>query len=181
MPSKGRSIVIQYVAWDTAANSGRTSDDSNHTLRVCKDGVAAAPTNTPEEIDATYAPGLYRLTLTNAEVNADSIAIAGTSSTSGVEIIPVLITTELLPNVPPGESGGVATADAAGRVDIGAVAGEAVTGTDDFKADDATQDWTDDERAQIRRRLGVEGQHAQPTAEGDLTDIKLIVQAGRSR
>lgn len=181
MPSKARPMVIQYVAWNTTANAGQTADAANHTLRICKDGVSTAATNAPSEVDGTYAPGLYAVSITAEEMDADGIALAGVSSTNGVAIIPVLITTELLPIAAPGESGGVAITDENGRVDVGHVAGVTVNGPDDLKADVAEDQWTETERAQIRHRLGIDGQQVEPIANGDLPDVKLIVQARRVR
>ena len=94
MALKGVAITVQYTAWDTAANAGKTGDVANHTLKIIKDGTAATPTNSPAEVDATNCPGVYRLALTAAEMGYATVSLAGKSSTSGVVIIPVHITTE---------------------------------------------------------------------------------------
>jgi len=94
MASRGTSITITYVAWDTGANAGKTGDAANHTLRVVKDGVSAAPTNAPAEVDATNAPGVYKLTLTATEATADVVVLTGVSATANVSIIPVTVTFE---------------------------------------------------------------------------------------
>lgn len=39
--------------------------------------------------------------------------------------------------------------------------------------------WTSSEQQQIRSRLGLDGTKATPSSDGDLPDIKLIIQAGR--
>jgi hypothetical protein len=53
MASRGQSLTITYVAWDTANNAGKTGDVANHTLRWIKDGTSAAPVNSPSEVDPT--------------------------------------------------------------------------------------------------------------------------------
>jgi hypothetical protein len=94
MPLKGVALTVQYVAWDTGANAGKTGDAANHTLRLIKDGAAASPANSPSEVDAANCPGVYKLALTAAEMNYGVITLAGKSSTSGVVIVPVTLTTE---------------------------------------------------------------------------------------
>ena len=103
----GESLTIQYVAWDTTNNAPKTGDASNHTLRWVKDGTAAAPTNSPSEVDATNAPGVYKLTLTASETQCWVGTLCGKSSTSGVVIMPVTLTFERLPTAAPGSSGGL--------------------------------------------------------------------------
>lgn len=79
-------------------------------------------------------------------------------------------------------------------VDVGKVAGATVTDISEFRADisslstfDPVTDqvvasnvtsWSSLEMQQIRQRLGLDGDQAAPTATGDLSDIKAIVQAG---
>jgi hypothetical protein len=94
MPLKGVALTLQYVAWDTTNNVGKTGDSANHTLKIIKDGTAATPTNSPAEVDSTNCPGVYKLALTAAEMGYNVITLAGKSSTSGIVIIPVTVTTE---------------------------------------------------------------------------------------
>lgn len=94
MALKSQSIVVQFLAWDTANNVGKTGDSGNFTLRVIKDGTASIPTNSPSEVDSTNCPGVYKITLTADEMAANTITLAGKSSTEGVTIIPVNIVTE---------------------------------------------------------------------------------------
>jgi hypothetical protein len=94
MASRGQPLTLQYVAWDTTANAGKTADRSNHTLRWFKDGTSAAPTNAPSESDPTNAPGVYTVALTAAECTCHLGTLTGKSSTAGVVIIPVTITFE---------------------------------------------------------------------------------------
>lgn len=130
MPSRGQSITITYIAWDTNANVGKSGDVANHTLRWVKDGTAAAPTNAASEIDATNAPGAYRITLTSAECTCHTGVLVGKSSTANVSIIPASIAFEQLPTATPGASTGVPVLDASLRIDsnIKAIDGNATNG-----------------------------------------------------
>jgi len=112
----GVSFTLSYVAWDTSAGAGKTGDVSNHTLRWIKDGTAAAPSNSPSEVDATNAPGVYKLALTAAEAQAVFGTLVGKSSTANVSIMPVSVAFERLPNAAPGADGGLPTVDANNRV-----------------------------------------------------------------
>ncbi len=88
MPLKNAEYTATYLAWDTSNNVGKTGDSANHTVYVTKDGTAAEATNSPAEVDATNSPGLYKITLTAAEMNADSVTIHGTSDTADISLIP---------------------------------------------------------------------------------------------
>lgn len=103
----GESLTIQYIAWDTVNNVPKTGDASNHTLRWVKDGTAAAPTNSPSEVDATNAPGVYKLTLTASETQCWVGTLCGKSSSSGVVIMPITLTFERLPTAAPGDTNGL--------------------------------------------------------------------------
>lgn len=94
MAIKGVSIIVSFIAWDTENNTGKTGDSGNFTLRLIKDGTSAAPTNSASEVDATNAPGIYKITVTAGEMDYSTVTLAGKSSTSGVVIIPVQIITE---------------------------------------------------------------------------------------
>ena len=117
MSSRGQSVVLTYIAWDTSANAGKTGDVANHTLRWIKDGTSSVQTNSPSEIDATNAPGAYKLTLTTAECTCDTGTLVGKSSTANVAIIPVSIAFEQLPTAAAGAINGLPTVDSSGRVD----------------------------------------------------------------
>jgi hypothetical protein len=109
MPSRGQSITLAYTAWDTVANAGKTGNVANHVLRWIKDGTAAAPTNTPTEVDATNAPGIYKLTLTATECTCDFGVLAGKSSTANVSLMPIAVSFEQLPTAAPAAAGGLPT------------------------------------------------------------------------
>jgi len=127
MASRGQSVTISYVAWDTANNAGKTGDSANHTLRWVKDGTSAAPTNSASEVDSTNAPGVYKITLTASECTCDVGVLCGKSATTGVVVLPVTVAFEQLPTAAPGQNGGLALAgSAAGTLDALA---DAVKGT----------------------------------------------------
>ncbi|HMC88445.1 MAG TPA: hypothetical protein VKI17_02810, partial [Gemmataceae bacterium] len=71
MASRGKSVTVTYTAYDSTTSKRKTGDVGNHTLRWIKDGSSAAPTNAAAEVDATNAPGEYKLTLTAAEATCD--------------------------------------------------------------------------------------------------------------
>ena len=116
MPSRGQTITITYTAWDTVNNVGKTGDSANHTLLWVKDGTSAAPTNSPAEVDATNAPGIYKLVLTGTECTCDSGTLCGKSSTSNVSIVSKDYTFEQLPTAVPAANGGLPTVDANNNV-----------------------------------------------------------------
>lgn len=95
MAIKNQAITISFVVWDTINNLPKTGDNANLTLRLIKDGTAAAPTNSSSEVDATNAPGIYKISLTADEMNYSTVTLAGKSSTSGVVVMPVHMLTEL--------------------------------------------------------------------------------------
>jgi hypothetical protein len=108
MPSRGQTLTVSFVAWDNTANVGKAGDAANFTLRWVKDGTSAAPTNIPAtEVDATNAPGLYKLTLTGTECTCDFGTLAGKSSTSGISILPISVSFEQLPTAAPNANGGL--------------------------------------------------------------------------
>lgn len=94
MAIKNQAITVQYTAWDTGNNVGKTGDVANHTLEVILDGTDTTATNSPAEVDATNCPGIYSLTLTAAEMNGDFVSVAGKSATANIVIIPIHMSTE---------------------------------------------------------------------------------------
>jgi hypothetical protein len=136
MASRGQSVTITYVAWDTSANAGKAGDAANHTLRWVKDGTSSAPTNAPAEVDGANAPGVYKLALTAAECTCDVGTLGGKSSTAGVAIIPLSISFEQLPTAAPAAANGLLTVgagagqlqpDGSGRTNVGMILDVAVT------------------------------------------------------
>ncbi|MBM4036550.1 MAG: hypothetical protein FJ291_32840 [Planctomycetes bacterium] len=175
MASRGQALTIAYVAWDTSANAGKAGDAGNHTLRWVKDGAAAPPTNSPSEVDATNAPGVYKLALTAAECTCDVGVLCGKSATANVVLIPVTVAFEQLPTAAPGGNAGLPTVDASNR--IAGVQGTLNTLDELAEALEAVADWTEAEREQIRQALGISGEAAATTGEGNL-DAALARLAG---
>lgn len=89
MPIKGTALTIQYVAWDTAANAGKTADASNHTLRGVGDGTEYTPAASPAAVDDTNLPGVYKVAIAAAENAYDVVTLGGISSSTGVVLIPI--------------------------------------------------------------------------------------------
>ncbi|MHC4302690.1 MAG: hypothetical protein ACYS7Y_35975, partial [Planctomycetota bacterium] len=114
MASRGQALTITYTAWDTSANAGKTGDSGNHTLRWVKDGTSAAPSNSPAEVDATNAPGVYKITLTTAECTCWIGTLCGKSGTANVSIMPLTVAFEQLPTAAPDAAGGLPVSDAGG-------------------------------------------------------------------
>ena len=95
MAIKGQQVIVQFTAWDTDANVGKTGDAGNITAKVVKDGTIGAPNSgSVAEVDATNAPGLYKITLDETDMDANFVTLCGVSSTGNVSIIPVHIATE---------------------------------------------------------------------------------------
>jgi hypothetical protein len=86
------SQKIAVFAWDALANAPKTGDAGNITAQISKDGGACAATNdsNPTELDATDAPGVYLFDLAQAETNADLVVLFAKSSTSDVQLDPVM-------------------------------------------------------------------------------------------
>ena len=120
MASQGATTTLVYMAYNGSTGVYVTGDVANHTLKLVKDGTAATPTNSPAEVDATNAPGAYKLALTSAETSFNTVWLGGKSSTANVILIPITATFELLPTATPGTSGGVfiAGSNAATTVNI---------------------------------------------------------------
>jgi predicted small secreted protein len=109
LPSYGQSVTLQYVAWDTGANSPRPGDAANHTLRWVKDGASAAPANGASEVDPANAPGVYKVVMTATEAQCQVGTLCGKSSTANVVILPSTVSFENLPTASPAAAGGLPT------------------------------------------------------------------------
>lgn len=94
MVLRGVSIPITFYVWDSNGDP-KTGDAANITVRISKDGGAlAASTNAPTEVDATNAPGLYRVVLTATEMDASTIDVIPKSATAGVSCQSIQIITD---------------------------------------------------------------------------------------
>ena len=83
---KNTAIIVTIVAWDTILNTGKTGDHGNITLRGVGDGSEYTPAASAVEVDATNLPGVYSVSLTDAENNYNSNLIGGKSSTANISI-----------------------------------------------------------------------------------------------
>lgn len=90
----GNSLVVPYDAWDTDTNAPAAGDAANHTIRLVRDGVAVAATNTPSDVE----DGVCAIALTAAEMRCGSCKVKGTSTTANVIILPLTILTERGPS-----------------------------------------------------------------------------------
>jgi hypothetical protein len=86
MPIRAQALTMHYFATD--ADGPKTGDVGNHALRIIEDGVIGTIAASPAEIDATNAPGMYKVAITAAENTADVVTLCGKSSSSGVTISP---------------------------------------------------------------------------------------------
>lgn len=84
---KNTAVTITIVAWDTILNAGKTGDTANITLRGVGDGTEFSPAGAASEVDATNLPGTYKVSLTAAENNYNSVMVGGKSATANVSII----------------------------------------------------------------------------------------------
>jgi len=92
MTIKNNQVHIVYYAYDSSGP--KTGDAANHVLKLRRDGTLITPTNSPVEISAADAPGMYELLVTETENTGRSMALIGRSTTSGVFIQPVYWTNE---------------------------------------------------------------------------------------
>jgi hypothetical protein len=86
MPIRAQALTMHYFATD--ADGPKTGDVGNHALRIIEDGVIGSIAGSPAEVDATNAPGIYKVAITGAENTADVVTLCGKSSSSGVTISP---------------------------------------------------------------------------------------------
>ena len=86
--------IIVY-AYDTVAEAPKTGDAANITAYLSKEGASGVVTNdtNPTELDATNMKGLYVFNTTQAETNADLVALFATSATANIVLEPVMIYT----------------------------------------------------------------------------------------
>ena len=90
------SQKIQLFAFDTTTGAAKTGDAANITAYVSKDhGTVTVLADTlATEMDATNAPGVYVFDVAQGETNANELTFSAKSSTSGVAIVPRLISTD---------------------------------------------------------------------------------------
>ena len=94
MALKGEAITVAYYCWNKTNGDPVTGDASNHTVVLIRDGVVSNPTNSPQEISSSSAPGWYSIALTASEMQADTVAVEARSSTANALCSKVLLVTE---------------------------------------------------------------------------------------
>ena len=89
MPVRAQALTsMHFFASDSdGPKTGETY--STITLKIIKDGTVSAVAGTLQEVDATNAPGIYKVAITAAENTADVCTLCGKSTTSGVTVSPV--------------------------------------------------------------------------------------------
>lgn len=86
MAIQNTEYYAYYKAWDNANSEWKTGDVANHTLRTVLDGAETAADNVPVEVSAANCPGLYKLLLSAAEMNGNSMTADGKSSTADITL-----------------------------------------------------------------------------------------------
>lgn len=87
--------TITLLAIDSATNLPKTGDAANITayVKIGTGLVTVLGDTSAAEDSSTNAKGLYTFDLTQAETNGDTLQFSGKSSTSGVTIVPQIIST----------------------------------------------------------------------------------------
>jgi hypothetical protein len=87
------SETIELLVIDTQLNQPKTGDAANLTAYLSIDGGALTELTTPgaTEVDAVRAKGVYRFALSEAERTGSHWLFSGSSSTTGVSVIPAVI------------------------------------------------------------------------------------------
>ena len=91
----GQFVVL--LAIDTALNLPKTGDAANITAYVAKDGDTtpdALADTSATELSNTNAKGLYQFSVAQGESNFNDAVFSGKSTTSGVEIVPLYISSQ---------------------------------------------------------------------------------------
>ncbi len=123
MAVRSQALTISYTAWNTTLAAPQTGDAANHTLTWIKDGVEAPASGTVTEL----SDGEYALTLSAAETDCNAGTLHGTSSTSGVVLVPVRLSFVQLPTAAPGTAGGLPTADADNAIAVASLSAAAIS------------------------------------------------------
>ncbi len=121
---KGIQFIAHFSVWNTISNAPFNEDPANLSMRLIKDGVSAPATNAPSAINTVTDPGAFKIILTAAEMNANSVSVLGTSTTEGVIVVPA----HLAPNPSyPSEAEIAAIFGSSSAAAQASIAGEALT------------------------------------------------------
>jgi hypothetical protein len=100
MAFKNTACTVIIGVWDATNNAWKTGDAANLTIRGVGDGTEYTPaTPGTAEIDATNAPGCYKVALAAGENNYTNNWVGGKSSTAGCVVIPAAWTNEVNANL----------------------------------------------------------------------------------
>ena len=176
MPVRAQALTMHYFATD--ADGPKTGDVGNHALRIVEDGVVGTIAASPAEIDATNAPGIYKVAITAAENTADVVTLCGKSSTSGVTISPSTWTN--ISNVTaidgldmaPTHTGTVKAGTTSGVIKLQNIVGEtALSSVNDFYKDRFMLFVTGNLAGQARRVRSYTGSALTAYTDGDCTAV----------
>ena len=79
---RGAQATIPFYMYNSSTHAGVTGLQ-DVAVRISKDGAATtAATNSAAEVDPTYLPGWYKVTLTTTEMDAGIIVLQATSATA---------------------------------------------------------------------------------------------------
>ncbi len=83
---KGVGCTVYLKAWDNDNATWKTGYQASITARGCGDGTEFTPAGSVSQVDATNFPGLYKITLTDAENDYNVNAIGGSAADSTITI-----------------------------------------------------------------------------------------------
>lgn len=86
MQRHGDKNGVYFEAWDLTTGLRKTGDSANITVRISKEGTAAAAAGTAVPVE--ISPGFYYAPLTAEELDGDVVAVFPTSVTANVYIEP---------------------------------------------------------------------------------------------
>ena len=91
---RGTSTTIPFFMRNASTFAG-VSGLLDVTVRISKDGAAtAAATNSIVEVDSTYLPGWYKITLTATETDCEILILQAASTTAAADPIVLEMTDE---------------------------------------------------------------------------------------
>jgi len=76
-------VIVTYTAWDTSANTPKTGDVANHTIKYIADGTEGTPAASPAEV----GNGEYSIAIAADENTGTMMAVTGESATANIEIV----------------------------------------------------------------------------------------------
>ena len=93
---KNQSATIPFFVYNPSDGSPATGATSISVYASLDGGSSALATNSAVEVDASHSPGIYKIVLTAAEMNADVVVLTFSHATAAA--MPMTIVTQ--PDVP---------------------------------------------------------------------------------